>query len=177
MKRLRAAAAWTTGAYRAGMCTTTLLAITKTEPASRLHAEVSTEYLVFLRDTPLWPPNVSATMSFCRRRHELLVTAFLASPLLDADLRAQPHLLLFATDASPSGAGACSTPVSLELWTRLYDFSDEKGCSVRLDWDMNSTPPPELRDSRAAVAGLVVDLPSVESFSYRFRYPMTHEPS
>ena len=28
-----------------------------------------------------------------------------------------------------------------------------------------------LRDSRAAVAGLVVDLPWVESVSYRFRYP------
>ena len=52
MKRLRAAAAWTSGGYRAGMCTTTLLSITKTEPASRLHAEVITEYLVFLRDHP-----------------------------------------------------------------------------------------------------------------------------
>ena len=29
--------------------------------------------------------------------------------------------------------------------------------------------PPEFRDSRAAVAGLVVDFPWVESFSYRFR--------
>ena len=42
---------------------------------------------------------------------------------------------------------------------------------MRLDWDINSTLPPELRDSRAAVAALVVDLPWVESFSYRFRYP------
>ena len=31
-------------------------------------------------------------------------------------------------------------------------------------------PPLEYRDSRAAMARLVVDLPSVESFSYRFRY-------
>ena len=76
---------------------------------------------------------------------------------------------LYATDASPSGAGACSTPVSLELRTILYDFSVEKGCSVRLDW--NTMPPPEIRDSRAAVAGFVVDLPSVESFSHRFRHP------
>ena len=45
---------------------------------------------------------------------ELLVTTFLAY-LLDAGLWAQPHLQLFATDASPSGAGACSTSVSLEL--------------------------------------------------------------
>ena len=50
MKRLRAAAAWTSGGYRVGMCTTTLLSITKTEPASRLHVEVITECLVFLRD-------------------------------------------------------------------------------------------------------------------------------
>ena len=102
---------------------------------------------------------------------ELLVTAFLA-PLLDADLRAQPHLQLITTDASPSGVGACSTPVSLELWTRGYDFSDGKGCSVRLDWDTNSMPTPELGDSRAAVPGLVVDVPWVESFSYRVRYPL-----
>ena len=32
-------------------------------------------------------------------------------------------------------------------------------------------PRPELRDSRATVARLVVDLPWVESFSYPFRYP------
>ena len=42
---------------------------------------------------------------------------------------------------------------------------------MRLDWGLNSMPTPELRDSRAAVTGLVVDLPWVESFSYRFRYP------
>ena len=90
---------------------------------------------------------------------------------MDADLLAQLHCYLFATDASIPGAGACSTPVSLEPWTLLYDFSEEKGCSVRLDWDTGSTPPPEFRDSRAAVARLVVDLPWVESFSYRFRHP------
>ena len=32
-------------------------------------------------------------------------------------------------------------------------------------------PPPEFRDSRAAVARLVVDLPWVESFAHRFRHP------
>ena len=116
----------------------------------------------------LWPLNFSRH-DVCAvegaSQDELLVTTF----LLDADLRAQPHLQLFATDASPSGAGACSTPVSLELWTCLYDFSDEKGCSVRLDWDMSSMHSPELPDSRAAVAGLVVDLPWVESFSFRLR--------
>ena len=82
---------------------------------------------------------------------ELLVTTFLAS-LLDAGLWAQPHLQLFATDASPSGAGACSTPVSLELWNRLDDFSDDKGCSVRLDWNLRSMPPPELRQIGGGLA-------------------------
>ena len=84
---------------------------------------------------------------------ELLVSTFFAS-LLDAEHRAQPHLHLNATDASASGAGACSTPVSLELWTlpRLMH-------------------PPEFRDTRAAVAALVVDLPWVESFSYRLQHP------
>ena len=53
---------------------------------------------------------------------ELLVTTFFV-PHLDADLRAQPLLQLFATDASPSGAGACSTLVSLELWSRLNDLT------------------------------------------------------
>ena len=43
-----------------------------------------------------------ATTSLCRRSalpDELLVSTFLA-PLLDADLRAQPHPQLFATDAA-----------------------------------------------------------------------------
>ena len=54
MKRLRAAAAWTTGVTELGCVPpNTLHAITKTEPASRLHSEVITEYLVFLRDNPL----------------------------------------------------------------------------------------------------------------------------
>ena len=42
---------------------------------------------------------------------------------------------------------------------------------MTLDWDTNSMPTPELRDSRAAVVRLVLDLQWVESFSYRFRYP------
>ena len=52
---------------------------------------------------------------------DLLVTAFLV-PLLDADLRAQPHLQLFATDVSPSGADACSTPVFGALGPSLRFF-------------------------------------------------------
>ena len=56
---------------------------------------------------------------------ELLETTFFA-PFLDADLRAQPHLLLFATDASPSGAGAWSTLVSFELWTFFFTTSRKR---------------------------------------------------
>ena len=68
MKRLRAAAAWTSGGYRAGMCTTTLLSITKTEPASRLHVEVVTEYLVFLRDHPSLTKRIERSWQLLLRR-------------------------------------------------------------------------------------------------------------
>ena len=37
-------------------------------------------------------------------------------------------------------------------WNRLDDFSDEKGCSVRLDWDLSSMPPPELRQIGGGLA-------------------------
>ena len=87
MKRLRAAAAWTTGGYRAGMCTTTLLAITKTEPASRLHSEVITECLVFLRDNPLqtkrneraWQLLLRRFGGTARKRRRFQVTGFLSN--------------------------------------------------------------------------------------------------
>ena len=45
------------------------------------------------------------------------------SPSLEADLRAPPLHQLFATDASPDGAGACVTDVSPDCWRRLYDFN------------------------------------------------------
>ena len=70
MNRLRAVAAWTIGGYWAGMCTTTLLAITKTEPASRLHADVITEYLVFLRDNPLQIKRIERAWQLLLRRFE-----------------------------------------------------------------------------------------------------------
>ena len=41
---------------------------------------------------------------------------------------------------------------------------------VGLGYEFDASPL-ELQDSRVAVAGLVVDLPWVESFSYRFQYP------
>ena len=49
---------------------------------------------------------------------EQLVATFLG-PLHTADLRALPYLTFFATDASPSGADACSSGVSPEQWTKL----------------------------------------------------------
>ena len=52
------------------MCTTTLLAFTKTEPASRLHAEVITEYLVFLRDNPLQTKRIERAWQLLLRRFE-----------------------------------------------------------------------------------------------------------
>ena len=70
MKRFRAATAWTTGGYRAGMCTTTFLAITKTEPASRLNAEVIAEYLVLLRDNPLQIKRIERAWQLLLRRFE-----------------------------------------------------------------------------------------------------------
>ena len=74
MKRLRAAAAWTSGGCRAEMCTTTLLSITKTEPASRLHVEVITEYFVFLRDHPLLTKRTE-------RAWQLLLRRFVEAPV------------------------------------------------------------------------------------------------
>ena len=68
MKLQRAAAAWTSGGYRAGMCTTTLLSITKTEPASRLHVGVVTEYLVFLRDHPPLVKRIERSWQLLTRR-------------------------------------------------------------------------------------------------------------
>ncbi len=62
---------------------------------------------------------------------ELLVTTFLGR-LLTANLRAHPYFTLFATDASFTG-------VSLEQWTKLYDLSEDRGESVRLD--LGACPP------------------------------------
>ena len=74
MKRLRAAAAWTSGGYRAGICTTTLVSITKTEPASRLHVEVIADYLVFLRDHPPLVKRIE-------RSWQLLIRCFANAPV------------------------------------------------------------------------------------------------
>ena len=69
-KRLRAVAVWTTGGYQVAVCTTPLLAVTNTEPASRLHAEVVTEYLLFLRDNPLQTKRIERAWQLLLRRFE-----------------------------------------------------------------------------------------------------------
>ena len=87
----------------------------------------------------------------CALLDELLVTTFL-STLLDADLR--PSRIFNSSRQTP----VLQAPVLvqrlclLDLSTRLYDLSDEKGCSARLDWDLSLMPPPELQDSRSGLA-------------------------
>ena len=82
---------------------------------------------------------------------ELEVATFFV-PLPTVNFRALPYLTFFATDASPSTAGACSSAVFFGHWTKLYYLSEDRGESVRFGWD--SCPPveTELRDSRAFAA-------------------------
>ena len=56
------------------------------------------------------------------------------APLLQADLRASLPLKFFATEASPSGAGACVAPVTEGLWKTLNNLAEEHGVHVRLSW-------------------------------------------
>ena len=99
---------------------------------------------------------------------ELLLATFLG-PLLTANLRAPPCLTLFATDASLSGARACSSTVSFEQWTKLYDLSEERGELVCLDWCACPPVDTDPRDGRASAFFTTVELPWEEFFSYRFR--------
>ena len=63
---------------------------------------------------------------------ELLLVTGLA-PLLQTNSRAEPCEKLFATDASPSGAGGRVAAVTQQAWPALYDVAEEKGELVRLD--------------------------------------------
>ena len=81
---------------------------------------------------------------------DLLVVAGIA-PLLQADLRTQHRYDLFATDASPSGAGACIAKVPPELWHSLYRIAEERGEHVRLDWG----PPPSFVSTHSSAAALI----------------------
>ena len=75
---------------------------------------------------------------------DLLMVAGIG-PLLQADLRTQLRYELFATDASPTGAGACVAKVTPDLWHSLYRIAEERGEHVRLDW--GPAPPPPSLDS------------------------------
>ena len=101
---------------------------------------------------------------------ELLLATFLG-PLLTANLRAPPCLTLFSTNASLSGARACSSTVSFEQWTKLYDLSEERGELVCLDWCACPPVDTDPRDGRASAFFTTVELPWEEFFSYRFRTP------
>ena len=100
---------------------------------------------------------------------DLLLVAGIA-PLLQADLRAAPHHSLYATDASPSGAGACVAQVTPELWRVLYRIAEERGEHVRLDWG-STPPPPEFVSTHSSAAALITPAAWTVLFSYRFQRP------
>ena len=77
---------------------------------------------------------------------------------MGTNLRAEPWEKLYATDASPSGAGG---------WLALYELAEEKGEHVRLDWK-GEEPPSSMHEARAAAAPLALELNWTTLFSYRF---------
>ena len=56
---------------------------------------------------------------------ELLLVTGLA-PLLETKLRAEPGEKLYATDASPEGAGECAASITQEDWFTLYDLPEKR---------------------------------------------------
>jgi len=101
-------------------------------------------------------------------QEDLLLAVGLA-PLLSTNLRAQPSSLVFATDASPYAAGATVAKVSEKTWMRLYDWAEEKGEAVRLDW--GSEPPPTvMQDVRALTANVTCALDWSVVFSRGFDF-------
>ena len=86
---------------------------------------------------------------------DLLLVAGIA-PLLQADLRAKPRHELFATDASPSGAGS------------LHRISEERGEHVRRDLGP-APPPPAFVSTHSSAAALITPASWTEFFAYRFR--------
>ena len=97
---------------------------------------------------------------------ELLLVTGLA-PLLQMNLRAEASEKLYATDASPGGAGGCVAPVTQEAWLALYDLAEEKGEHVHLD-SKGEEPASNMDDGRAAAAPLALELDWPTMFSYRF---------
>jgi len=101
-------------------------------------------------------------------RDDLLLVAGLA-PLMVADLRAAPWEQLYAVDASPTGAGACASPLAAAEWDRLFAWAEERGEYVRLDWG-TSPPPSLLADHRGAAAGAICGMEWKVVLSHAFVY-------
>ena len=85
------------------------------------------------------------------------------------NLRASPELFSFASDASPSAAGACGAPMDQQDRLQLCDETEERGNQVRLN--CIEPPPPVLRDARGATAALMIRKYWLTLFSYRFPAP------
>ena len=130
--------------------------------------------LAFMREV-FASPDVShvagATLAPCRRCQvkgaeldELLLVTGLALLLQEKSPCETLREALHATDASPSGAGGCVAPMTQEAWLSLYDFAEEKGEHVRLDWRDEDTPN-SVHDGRAAAVPLALDLDWVTMFA------------
>ena len=74
------------------------------------------------------------------------------APLLQTNLRAEPCEQLYASDASPGGAGGCVAPAP-----GSHDLAEEKGEHVRLNWK-GEEPPSNVHDGRAAAAPFALEL-------------------
>ena len=81
---------------------------------------------------------------------ELLLITGLAL-LLETNLRTEPWEKLYATDASPDGAGGCAASITQDDWLALYDLAEEKGEHVRLD-RKGEEPRSNMRDGLAAAS-------------------------
>ena len=85
----------------------------------------------------------------------------------ETNLRAEACETLYASDASPSGAGGCFASTTREDWLGLYDLVEEKGELVRFDWK-GEEPPSNMHDVLAAAAPLALKLKWPTLFSYCF---------
>ena len=98
---------------------------------------------------------------------ELLLVTGLA-PLLETNLRAELCEKLYATDASPDGAGGCDASITQEDLLALCDLVEEKGGEhVRFAWK-GEEPPSNMHDVRAAAAPLALKLKRTTMFSDGF---------
>ena len=88
------------------------------------------------------PPSTGCRLNGALLDELLLVTGL--APLLETNLGAGK---LYATDASPNGAGGCFASIAREDWLALYDLAEEKGKHVRLDWQ-GEEPPSNMHDVR-----------------------------